>query len=375
MTAIAAFSVDRCPVVFGDLLVTGPTSSASMVAVPAVGDVHDFFEGSGWSIHGLQQKVTLISDQCMLAWAGGWLGAKVAIAELREIAEKTQLTADGVRAFLNAHSDVSRHDTSFVGWVHEDSGNSFVQFRHNAEVISTGNLGRMALQGTGSGAIKELVEIWKGLEVRTAGEVNSAVKAIATGFSMSSMLLRAELHGGAGAQTLRTMFGGGYEVASFFNGAFQKAGGLTFLIWRAQVTAEGVRLAPPELLLKQSYLNDVLMLRSARVVSEGQAAPKLVDEQRHMIFPMYEVREKPTQHDMAAISFQSPFLCHCFMVNGIEPDDLMIYTKVQQTEPTSMSTVRIEDAEGRFVMSFHNQFLSETAKSIQEGMARRPKTS
>lgn len=158
------------------------------------------------------------------------------------MAAKMQLTADGVRAFLSTNSDVSRHDTSFVGWVHEESGNRFAQFRHDAEVINTSNLGRMSLQGTGSDAIKELVELWKGLDERATGEVNSAVRAIATGFSMSSMLLRAELHGGDGAPTLRTMFGGGYEVAAHINGAFRKAGNLTFLIWRAQVTAEGVNL-------------------------------------------------------------------------------------------------------------------------------------
>ena len=375
MTAIAAFSVDRCPVVFGDLLVTGNTSNPRTVAVPAVGEVHDFFEGSGWSILGLQQKVTLISDRCMLAWSGGWLGAKVAIAELREMAAKTQLTADCVRAFLSADSDVSRHETSFVGWVHEESGNRFAQFRHDAEVINAGSLGRMSLQGTGSEAIKELVELWKGLEERATGEVNSAVRAIATGFSMSSILLRAELHGGDSAPTLRAMFGGGYEVGAYFNGAFRKVSNLTFLIWRAQVTAEGVNLTLPELLLKQTYLNDVLMLRSARVLSDGHSEPQLVDEQGHMILPMYEVREKPTRHDIAAISFQSPILCHCFLVSGNEANDLMIYTKVQYTRSPSMSPVRIEDAEGRFAMGFQDQFLRETAESIREGMTRRPKTS
>lgn len=375
MTVIAAFSVDRCPVVFGDLLVSGPASSTKTIAVPAVGEVHDFFEGSGWSILGLQQKVTLINDRCMLAWSGGWLGAKVAIAELREIAEKTQLTTDGVRAFLSANSDVSRHNTSFVGWVHEESGNRFGQFRHDAEIINTDNFGRISFQGSGSDAIREFVELWKGREARATGKVNPAVSAIATGFSMSSMLLRAELHGGSSAPTLRAMFGGGYEIAAFFNGVFRKAGNLTFLIWRAHVTAEGIKLTLPELILKQSYFNDVLVLRSARVVSDGYSAPQLVDEQGHMILPMYEVHEKPTLRDIATLSFQSPLFCHCFLVSGSEPNDLMIYTKVQYTSSTSMPTVKIEDLEGRFVIGFHDDFLRETAKSLQEGMARRPKAS
>jgi hypothetical protein len=57
MTVIAAFNVQGCPVVFGDLLTTAETEPGDrIVAVPAIGDVRDFFEGSGWTVTGLAQK-------------------------------------------------------------------------------------------------------------------------------------------------------------------------------------------------------------------------------------------------------------------------------------------------------------------------------
>lgn len=372
MTAIAAFSVDSCPVVFGDLLVTGETETTPQVGVPAVGDVHDFFDGSGWSILGLQQKVVLISERCMLAWSGSWLGARVAIADLRSIAATTSLTSEGIRAFLAAHSDVARHGTSFVGWVHEEESGRFGQFRHQAEVINAGTLGRMSLQGSGTDAIKELVDLWKGIQGRTDGEVNSAVRAIATAFSMSSMLLRAELHGGFAAPTLRSMFGGGYEVAAFFNGRFRKAGNLTLLIWSAKVTPTGVQLSLPQLIVKQTYMDDVLLLRSARISTEGGGPPKLIDEQRHVILPMYASETRVSHQDLISITFDSPLLCHCFMVQGESESDIMVYTKVQQTGPESVPSIKFQDTDGQLNLSVNDMFIRDIAQSLQAGMAARP---
>ena len=372
MTAIAAFSVDTCPVVFGDLLITGETKTTRAVAVPALGDVGDFFQGSGWSILGLQQKVVLINERCMLAWSGSWIGARVAIAELRAISNSTKLTTDGVRAFLAGHSDVARHGTSFVGWVHEEEGNRFGQFRHQAEVIDAGALGRMSVQGSGTDAIKELVDLWRGMQGKSTGEVNAAVRAVATGFSMSSMLLRAEFHGGNAAPTLRSMFGGGYEVAAFFNGSFRKAGNLTFVIWNARVTSAGVQLTLPQLILKQTYVGDTLLLLSARISNDYGKPPTLIDEQRHVVLPMYSIETKVPKEELSKVSFDSPLLCHCFMVQGEEDHDLMVYTRVQQTGPTSASAMKIQDAGGQITLSLNDAFIREVAQSLQHGMSYRP---
>lgn len=372
MTAIAAFSVNTCPVVFGDLLVTGETEATRAVAIPAFGDVHDFFEGSGWSILGLQQKVVLINERCVLAWSGSWLGARVAIAELRAISDSTQLTADGVRAYLAGQSDVARHGTSFVGWVHEAEGNRFGQFRHQAEVIDAGALGRMSVQGSGAYAIKELVDLLRGAQTESTGEVDAAVRAVATGLSMSSMLLRAELHGGYAAPTLRAMFGGGYEVAAFFNGRFRKAGGLTFLIWSARVTSAGVQLTLPQLILKQTYVEDTLLLLSARISSDDSKPPTLIDEQRQFVLPMYSVKTKISQRELSMVSFDSALLCHCFMVQGEMEDDLMVYTRLQQTGPTSTPAVKIQDTGCEITLSLNEAFIREVAQSLQHRMPRKP---
>src|SRR5687768_569719 len=102
MTLIATFSVNKYPVVFGDLLLTGPASAGKRVALPTQGPDHDFFGDSGWAISGLTQKVNIVSPNCAIAWAGSWLEARCAISGLRDLAQSQTLTTDVVRSFLRA---------------------------------------------------------------------------------------------------------------------------------------------------------------------------------------------------------------------------------------------------------------------------------
>lgn len=120
MTVIAAFEVQDSPLLFGDLLITGPTTGRNKAAVPAQGEVQDFFGESGWSISGLGQKVCLLSDSFAIAWAGSWLGARVAIAELRRRAESGPVSANDAREYLASEPDLKRHPAAFIGLTHFD---------------------------------------------------------------------------------------------------------------------------------------------------------------------------------------------------------------------------------------------------------------
>ena len=65
MTLIAAAGLDTYPVVFGDLLISGPGRSDAVPDIPLAGAVTSIFAaGSDWSILGLDQKVVLLGDNC-----------------------------------------------------------------------------------------------------------------------------------------------------------------------------------------------------------------------------------------------------------------------------------------------------------------------
>ena len=120
----------------------------SPVNIPAQGDVADFFGAHGWRIVGMRQKVTLISPSCAIAWAGSYLGARIAIAKLRELAANGELTVQKVLEYLNTDEDMRQHAIQIVGWIH--GGNYVDHFQY--ECASHSNLVSSCFYVGGSGA-------------------------------------------------------------------------------------------------------------------------------------------------------------------------------------------------------------------------------
>jgi hypothetical protein len=369
VTVIAAFTAQGCPVLFGDLLISGPGETARRVTVPTVGDVQNIHDGWGWSVRALEQKVVLISDRCVLAWAGSEIRAREAVADLRSMASTTLLTTQTVDAFLEGHPAVRKYGTSFIGWIKEEE--RFGRFWHNAELFDSASFGHMYLQGTGKDAIKEIDHLWQEDRLAVTGEVPPVARAAATGLSMAAMLLRSEFHSGYDAPTLRSMFGGGYEVATFFDGRFQEIGDMTFIVWETHVTSDRVLISAPQFILKQKYLGDNLLLRSARIAVEAGGQLRVIDQQRHAISPMYSSDTEVSEQDLRDIALDSRLLCHSFMVHA-PGSDSAIFTKVQQTGSTTEPTMTFRDESGRLVLGLNTSFLDEVEKELQAGFARRP---
>jgi len=362
MTIIAAYAIRKFPMLFGDLLLTGRNDpSAQKVAVPAQGEVQEFFGSSGWGISGLNQKVTIIGDNCVVAWAGTWLGAKVAIAKLRELASSSTLTCEAVLNALHAEPDLKHYPASFVGLIHEDG--VLQQFRFNAEHFQNPSLGTVYLSGTGSAAIHEFSQMLAGADSRMTGSPNGADVAIAQSLMLGGLLLQSEFRGGDAATTLRHMFGGGYEIAFYSEGRMQKLSEVTYVFWEALVTAHDVQLSHPQLLVKQKYAGDFLLIRSARVESSATSL-RVVDEQRHVIRPMYESAGRPTQQDLADVSLQSRLQCHCILVKrGTEA--IGIYTRIQRYSPDSEVSVTCEDKNGHLVFGFREDTMAEILHALE----------
>ncbi len=258
-----------------------------MISLPTVGNVESFFGESGWHIMGLQQKVVMIYADCVLGWAGSWLGARVAIAELRSMAQRgVRLTVKSINACLDSIPDLKRFEAEFVGWVRE--GDRFERFTYGAATEVLPGLGEVALGGSGAGAIREFASLRLRMGQRMAGGVNPVAVAMSTAITLAGLLIRSEFAGGDSAPTLSSMFGGGYEVATFFGGQFRKIDDFTLVVWRAQISAGNVRIELPSLVLKHKYQDDVLILRGVRM-GFGDGSWKMLEQQALLIRPMYEL--------------------------------------------------------------------------------------
>src|SRR5258705_4335443 len=117
MTLIAAVGLDTFPVVFGDLLISGPEQPGAVPVIPLVGRVTNVFATrSEASILGLDQKVVLLDDNCVMAWAGNIEYARTTIRELRAIASNAPLSLLIIETYLAQLDPIVREEVSFIGW-------------------------------------------------------------------------------------------------------------------------------------------------------------------------------------------------------------------------------------------------------------------
>lgn len=362
MTVIAAFELHDTPLLFGDLLLTGPTSGRK-AAVPAQGEVQDFFGESGWSISGLGQKVCLLSDSFAIAWAGSWLGARVAIAELRRRAQSGPVSATDAREYLASEPDLKRHPAAFVGFTHF---NGRVQkFHFNADEFHSPTLGLTYVSGSGTSAIRDFARFLRSSEFAESGGAHSGKRAIASALTLGGMLLNGELRGREAATTLRSMFGGGYEIAYFSEGRMRKLPEITYFVWTARVDKGQVRLSYPELIVKQTYSDDHLLIKSARMVSSvANPTPRIVDEQGHVIGPMYEAPEFSNLESLRSMSLKSRLLCHCVEVHR-KRKVVGLQTGVHFYSTDSEVPVQFEEAGGELRVGIRGDALGTILESLK----------
>jgi len=364
MTLIAAFELDGCPILFGDLLITGLMEpNDRIIAVPAVGEVQDFFGPSGWAITGLNQKVTILSSNCIIAWAGSKIGAKNAITDLKLLSQNRQLTGDIILQHLSEDKDLQQHPASFVGFILQDNG--IWQFHFNADLFESPSLGAVYLSGSGSNVIHEFSNLLTAVKCKTTGEVNNAHMAISRALTLGSLLLQAEFHGGDSATTLRNMFGGGYEIALYLNGSFQKLSDFTYLFWQAELKNDNINISMPQFIVKQKYIKDNLFIRSALVdVSVQGSALVIKDEQHHVIPSIFNSTKSIDFSEVANISFQSNLICHCILVRNKDSIP-RLFTRVQQHAPGSEMSITIKGNDSQILFEFDNNFILELTESLK----------
>lgn len=364
MTLVAAFSIQRVPVLFGDLLITGPSSAERKVAVPAMREAQDFFGQSGWSISGLSQKVNLVGPNCAIAWSGSWLGARIAINELARRAKFKELEVPEILEYLHEESELKLHPASFVGLVL--SAGRLQKFFCNAEEFESPSLGRVFVSGSGTPAMREFSELMPQFQIRVNGPTNRLEAAVYRALTLGGMLLRAEMHGGYGAPTLLNMFGGGYEIAFDAGGRIQKLQEVTYVIWLATVSPGGVAVSP-QMIIAQRYIGDYLLLRSARLGSKD-GVPTIADDQRHVITPMFESDLDVPLRALDHFSLQSALYCHCILVqtDGAEID--IIYTMIRPIRPESKVPMTFEDEGGNFLLGIEKALINEIEQSVSRAV-------
>lgn len=362
MTLIATFRLSDCPVLFGDLLVTGPQSQPNPCThLPAIGDVSDFFGESGWGVAGLHQKVVLISDDCAIAWAGSWLGARIAMAGLRSLAKNGPLSVNAVLQYLASESDLKRHPIALVGFVVE--GEHLNHFRFQADEYSSPTLGSVFMAGSGSQAIHVFSEYLAKARLHVTGDENRLSVAFGKSLVLGGLLLQAEHREASSATSVLSMFGGGYEIASHFDGKFRKLADVTYVMWEAEQDTPSLSL--PQLVVRQKYIDEHLLIHSARVSRATVTGLHTIeDQQRHLVPPMYDSDRRNAEAALLTMSLGSELMCHNIYIFR-KHSLVAVCTLVQWTEINQPSSLTFSETHQGLTVEIKASLKEQIFNAIQ----------
>ncbi len=365
MTLIAAAGIDTYPVVFADLLVSGPERPGSAPDISLAGAVTSVFPpGSDWSILGLNQKVVLLGDHCVIAWAGDVVFARAVIAGLRALVSQAPLSLPIVETYLAELDPTMKDQVSFVGWVRD--GEVFHQFWYRADIAEGALFGRISAGGSAATDFVMLASQISGGSWNALGRALAGRElAISSMLSATSLLLQSEL---SRENNLLQYFGGGYEIATFIGDRFAKVGDIAFVFWMANVTDGEVALSGPWLVLKQDYADDLLLLHVLRMRPGNVSTdPPLIEEDRHVVAPFGSTVDAARANSIFWPGMEATFTCHVVLVHS--PNDITVFNRIDYSESKTPKSISFSLEDRHISFEVNRQFADELTQSVRAGFA------
>ena len=363
MTLIAAVGLDTFPVVFGDLLISAPERPAPVPNIPLVGEVENVFPAaSDESIRGLNQKVVLLGDNCVIAWAGNVEFARAVITELRALASNAPLSLPIIETCLSQIDPIARDEVTFIGWLKD--GEVFHQFWYRAAIAESAMFGQVRAGGSGAMDFVTLAaEISGGTWNAPGRALPGLEQAVSSMLSATSLLLQAEL---SSQSALPHYFGGGYEIATFIGDKFAKVGDIAFVFWMAHVTDGQVGLSGPWFVLKQDYAGEslllhVLLMRPGAINTD----PPIVEEHKQVISPFGGTVDAAGASGISWPGLEATFTCHVVLVHLSE--SIAVFNRIDYSESRTPTSIRFSLEASHIGFEVNQQFSEELIQSLRAG--------
>ena len=310
MTAVVQirFKETNYPMMVGDILLSSKYYRPDDLMVPTHDSSLAFPAEFKITPCDLRQKLTVISDNLVVGWAGDAYPASELIKKLQEENEQEPFTLDSLNTYLSSMGPtVWQNNVALVGFVKEP--NRFAWFGRNAEYVSTG-IGEAGLLGTGTESIKRYLKSITISPVSSDRSGNLLTQHLLTTLSLTGGLLSYEIRSGS---SLNQLFGAGYELATVVDGVFKKIDDITYLFWYARTDGNGVQIKFPHRSLKISYLNDILVIRvdSLKSLPNGTG----ISTEKTMCFfvePIYRSVDPDELIGFVPPSRNSRFVCNYF---------------------------------------------------------------
>ena len=243
MSLIACLTPDRHPVLLADTLLSSPDMKAGLV-LPSVGLEHEkIVTNSGLHAVGMEEKIVVLSDHLMLAWAGDYVPAQRLIRGLARYFGITPTTRWYVEAFLRAEHAADLERVALIVCVRE--GKRILTWTHRCLEVNSPTVGKVYYAGTGGDRlVQHLCQVKEPLVAVT----NPLMAGVATALFLGGFLLADELYTMA---PLAANFGGAYEVGTFVLGKATRLNDFAFVLWFGDKDGEGLKFNLPAKVMRR----------------------------------------------------------------------------------------------------------------------------
>jgi hypothetical protein len=211
MTAIAGYTDSSLPVLFGDLLISGPEKEDKKVIIPGIGDTEIVFPtGSGYTITGLKQKVCLVNDNLAIAWSGSFIAAASIIKNITK--DLKTITHDSVKEYFDTLTSckLEQEICLIAIFIDEETGKDWIIFK-NADAYKSSQFGIAAFGGSGKVLLRKGIQHLETLDFKHAYPPTPFHQVVThTAFLTSGFIA----HDFDSNRNLLHYFGGGFETVT-----------------------------------------------------------------------------------------------------------------------------------------------------------------
>jgi len=304
MTLIAQVSIRGAPFIVGDVLLSSRWRTGLRANLPLVGDINQVLANRGLSLEvSFAQKVNILSDRLVVAWAGPHMQAERALKVLAAMSSRQNLSLDDILMELEAIEPNQIDELHLIGLLVTDvRGTTISRSRFSFRVPGTEvpGLGTVYAAGTGKEEF-----------IRLLGETDWTLGGVANELQVAHLILGAlvdmEYRRGG---TIENRWGGGFEAVTFASdsGRFQKVGDILHTFWAVDMCSPDKAQFVPSF-YKTTYWRDALIIRYARFDVIAERTFQLAMNSFELIPPLLKDAKEYDLKELGSVDFSYKALC------------------------------------------------------------------
>lgn len=302
MTLISTFQLNGCPVLIGDLMLSGQISDTNNFVFPTKQVLNKPPQICyGNDLVGLCQKANLLSPRLAIAWAGS---REEAINFYSQVIGAGIERNPSLASLTEIYNDLDNPNAlSLIGMLKNDNGTQTFWMNSKEISISNSPFQKIVVAGSGKEDFESLLTYSTALI--SNGTPNILENAIGNTIGVFSGLLASEI---STSKPLTNLYGGGYEIIHPLGDHFEKFSDLTYVFWKICIQDKTIESEiTPYLVLKYSYFEDLLVIRGIQISNR-----QVVNDDLHIVKPIFSLRHEIDFSLINPSSLNSKYICSIF---------------------------------------------------------------